>query len=382
MIARHLAALSLLCSLAASAAAEDLRLADGLHWITVASAQDKDQAIGIARLYGDGARVVASQSGWFGVVLGPVKDKSLAAFVKSWQGWPEIPKDAVFSNGAKFTATAWQPPADVPGYAEFSFDQPATSRLGGYTVTATLTHSGDNQVVGLAGGKDGAGSFTLETPPDIYSELGNRLRLAPLDPASAAPEVMLTQYTGGAHCCMATWFASETEPGHWELFDTAMLDGDGYRLEDIDGDGSYELLSADNAFLYAFDSYAGSVAPIVISRLRGEEIEPVPQDAAWRARIAQDLAGLEFLAKLDPQMWKGNGFLAGWVATKILLGQGDAAWKKMLASYDQASDFGPQICTSGEKVDDCPADNLKPVPFPEALAAFLKENGYTPVPGG
>ena len=54
----------------------------------------------------------------------------------------------------------------------------------------------------------------------------------------------------------------------------------------------------------------------------------------------------------------------------------------MLKSYDKASDFGPQICTSGETVENCPVENLKAVPFPEALASFLEENHYLPVPHG
>ena len=35
-----------------------------------------------------------------------------------------------------------------------------------------------------------------------------------------------------------------------------------------------------------------------------------------------------------------NGFLAGYVGEKILLGEGKQAWKLMLAYYDRKSDWG------------------------------------------
>jgi hypothetical protein len=54
----------------------------------------------------------------------------------------------------------------------------------------------------------------------------------------------------------------------------------------------------------------------------------------------------------------------------------------MLKNYDRNSDFGYQICTTGEKIDDCPEDKQKQLPFPEGLARHLKDNGYGPVPGG
>jgi hypothetical protein len=380
--AQILALLSGIACTTAPAMAENLNLKDGRHWITVASSQDKDQAIGIARLYGKDARVVSSLSGWFGVALGPVKDKSLAAFVKRWEGWPEIPKDAVFSNGAKYTGTVWQPDLSVLEAAEFSPGKPATVSHDGYAVTATLAKDDNGQIATLEGTHGADSLFQLSTPKDEYGDYGNTLRLMPLDPETPAPEAILTQNTGGAHCCVATWFASETDPGKWQLLDSNMLDGEGYWLEDVDGDGSYELMSVDNAFLYAFDSYAGSIGPLVISQLRGEEIEPVAKDDVWRARKQQELAGLEYFATLEPDNWKANGFLAAWVAVKIQLGEGEEAWAKMLKSYDKASDFGPQICTSGETVENCPVENLKAVPFPEALASFLEENHYLPVPHG
>jgi hypothetical protein len=237
-------------------------------------------------------------------------------------------------------------------------------------------------VVQLTGWKGDAELFDLATPKDYYSEFGNTMRLVPLDPATADPEAIITQYTGGAHCCTASWIAAEGKDQLWSLVTGQTLDGSGYWLEDVDGDQSYELLNIDNSFLYAFESYAGSFATIDISQLRGGTLVPYQRNEAWKRRITQDLAGKEFLAGLNPELWNSNGFLAPWVATKILLGEGEAAWQKMLANHEKDNGFGPQVCTTGEPVESCAPENMKPVPFPEALAAFLKDNGYTPVPAG
>src|SRR5207244_690306 len=88
------------------AMADDLTLSGAKHWITVASSRDKDEAIGIARLYqSQHGRVVDSKSGWLAVVIGPVDTASLKIFRKSYQDWPDIPGDARISQGENFTET-------------------------------------------------------------------------------------------------------------------------------------------------------------------------------------------------------------------------------------------------------------------------------------
>ncbi len=352
----------------------------GQHFVALASAKNLDEAIGIARLYGDGAQVVSSQSGWYAVILGPTPQPSLAAFKAAYQGWPEIPRDAVWSRGNNYIDGVWAPDPQTPKAIEVTVTAPVETGTEEFQVTATATIANETQSVRLRAMDNANEAFDLATKPDYYSDFGTTVRLANLDPLSPEPETMLTQYTGGAHCCVATWFAAKKDSA-WQLSEGAMLDGGGYWLEDVDGDAAYELLSVDNAFLYAFESYAGSFATIEVHRLRNGVVEAVPRDSKWRSRIAQDLAGKDFMAKMEPELWRSNGFLAPWVATKILLGEGDEAWKKMLKSYDRDSGFGPQSCASGKSVEQCAVEDLKAIPFPQALAAFLNDNGYTPVPG-
>jgi hypothetical protein len=71
-----------------------------------------------------------------------------------------------------------------------------------------------------------------------------------------------------------------------------------------------------------------------------------------------------------------NGFLAGYVAEKILLGEGKQAWALMLDHYDRASDWGLTACNV--QLDDdgqCPGKEIT-LSFPDALEHMLKENGY------
>jgi hypothetical protein len=71
-----------------------------------------------------------------------------------------------------------------------------------------------------------------------------------------------------------------------------------------------------------------------------------------------------------------NGFLAGYVAQKILLGEGPQAWTLMLAYYDKASDWGLDVCDQPLNEDgECPGHEVK-LSFPDALERMFNENGY------
>ena len=49
----------------------------------------------------------------------------------------------------------------------------------------------------------------------------------------------------------------------------------------------------------------------------------------------RELAGMEYLAKLDPDRWRRNGFLAGWAATKARLGAFAEAFQRLQDLYDR-----------------------------------------------
>lgn len=193
-------------------------------------------------------------------------------------------------------------------------------------------------------------------------------------------QIVLSAYSNGAHCCTYTRIAVQTQPGTWTIVTAPMVDGEGYELEDIDGDGAVELLNYDNSFLYTFGSYAELVAPVVVYRLAGTTLKNVTTQPASRAYLERSLREIEADANRNPTMWRNNGFLAGWVATNVQLGRTREAWARMLANYDRTETYGREHCILGEKMERCPPGQGEKQSFPDALLIHLIETGYLDLP--
>ncbi len=367
------------------ASAGNLTLAGKERWLAIASTQDPDTAIGIAGLYAsERAKVASTQSGWFAVILGPYGEASVQAVLKAHPGVGEIPADSFLSRGEKYLETVWEekPLEEARVLVAYEAGKPAQFSVGELTIGVSMggdaAKPGPTHAVGTV---EGQTVFSFSTP-DEYSSFGAEAGLLKLDPKTEAPQVVFTRFTGGAHCCTQTWIASQAKGAvGWTLVDTGVLDGGGFSYEDSDGDGAHELMQVDNDFLYAFDSYAGSIAPIRIKQLRGNALVDVSDMAAFRPLLKRDLARMEFMAKLDADLWHANGFLAGWVAAKMRLGGGADAWLTALENLDKESDFGPQICKKkGKPIAECDFDDLERVPIAKALAAFFNERDYGELP--
>ena len=383
--------------LVGTAQAENLTLTGKLCWLALASTKDKDVAIGIARAtsyQADNVKVVSSKNGLYGIILGPYAASSIQALKKADvdNRLGDLPADALLSRGDNYIETVWESKSSGIGPVAYSIQKSAEFSSGPLSVKVRGQKLGRDKAYTVVDGKDGAGTFHFDIEKDLpQEELGtaeefmgltyHQAAVAKLVPGAPNRQVVVTTYTGGAHCCTKTWILSrDTEQASWSKIEGDVLDGDGYWYEDVDGDGTLELLSVDNHFLYAFDSYAGSMAPVKIYKLQNGRIDDVSELPDMHSRIVQDLAGIEFAAKVRPDSWKENGYLAGWVAAKIRLGQGIDAWNTVTQNIQKDSDFGPQECSTGQKFEDCPADKLKAIPILKALAGFLKENGYAPLP--
>jgi serine protease Do len=379
------------------AQAETLALTAKMRWLALASSKDRDVAIGIARRFSymaDTVKVVSSKSGYYGIIIGPYAANSINDVKKQDIDGRlgELPKDALLSKGENYIDTVWQAKNSGVGAVAYTIDKAAEFSSGPLSVKIQGQKLGTDRAYTKIEGKDANGTFSFDIGKDLPTEdmasveefsgmEYNKAAVVKLLAYAPSPQVVVTNYTGGAHCCTSTWILSrDADHAAWSKIKGETLDGDGYWYEDVDGDGALEMLRVDNRFLYAFDSYAGSVAPIKIAKFQNGRIEDVSETSAMRGRLVQDLAGMEFEANKSSESWKQNGFLAGWLASKIRLGEGDAAWKKVVANIDLRSDFGPQECTSGQSVADCPAEKLKAIPILKALASFLKENGYVPLP--
>ncbi len=206
--------------------------------------------------------------------------------------------------------------------------------------------------------------------------LAATMMLGPLD--KGGPVVAFLQtYTGGMHCCqqLRAIVRSADGPKVVELggYDGAEFDWP----KDIDGDGIRDFVVSDDRFLYAFESYAASVAPpkvlnIVDGAVRDVSAEPrfakVFAMAAVRARKA--CIGEDY----------PNGACAAWAASAARLGQLDAVWPVILAEHRKETAIWPDRCRVDRSEDgDCPEGQLVEYPdYPTALRAYLVELGYSP----
>jgi hypothetical protein len=115
-----------------------------------------------------------------------------------------------------------------------------------------------------------------------------------------------------------------------------------------------------------------STAPLKILTIEDGEVKNVSAEPRFRPVHEAYLKGI--IAEVPDE--EVNGFLAGYVGEKILLGEGKEAWALMLDYYDKASDWGLDVCD--KPLDDdgnCPG-KAERLTFPAALERMLNENGY------
>jgi serine protease Do len=374
----------------ASANAEPLPLLKpNEHWLVVASTTDLNTAKGIAgHFIGEEAKIVSSESGYFAVVFGPFAEQTVAQVKRKRGGLSQLPADAMLSRGKTYKEIVWRENVEAVGQgplAAYGRGKPLQLSSGGLNVEVSVGPSSDDASVDgpsqVVGKRNGAEVFRFALGTDEMGASGSEAGFVKLDPTSDEAQLIVTRYTGGTHCCTEYWFVTKPSlSSGYVLIDGNALDGGGYSFRDLDGDGAMELINADNRFLYAFDSYAASYAPLQVAQLRGTSVSDVTM-----AKVSDDLrveneGFIEFAPKLDTATWKSNGFLAAWVAIKARSGKGDDAWQTMLENYDRSSTFGPMTCLTGQAIEECPTDQVQQIPFPKALAQFIQDNAYGPLP--
>jgi hypothetical protein len=149
-------------------ATDDLILRGDQFWIVLASREDPDRAIAIARNNRNaGARtlVARSRNGWFAALSGPHKVRTgtgrqfLDALVRD-QG---IPKDAFLSAGSGFSDVVWTPPAtNVFDKLEYDGEHDVSKRWRDLHIRLSKKPLGDDGAVATAiGDFDGKPAFTM-----------------------------------------------------------------------------------------------------------------------------------------------------------------------------------------------------------------------------
>lgn len=352
------------------------------RWLAVASTRTEDEAIGIAKAYRfsfASIRVVQASNGWYAVVAGPEGLASLRAKREQMLKSGSIPKDSLFSRGDGYVRQVWAPSKPLFDL-EFKFEggRPVSRRVGDLVLTVLGRATDGTTIPVLRVLQDSRIVFQTEIQESATPSGNAEVRVLRLDPSASEPQIVFSSFSGGAHCCTVTRIVTRIA-GQWRAIDGRTLDGDaGYSPEDIDGDGAFELVSIDNSFLYRFASYADSHAPTRIERLVGDRIVDVTRDPRFQAYLRQDLYRQEHWAALQPELWRRNGFLGGWLAAKALVGQFDEAWSRMTGLYERNSDWTMTICSVAEQDGKCPKGLERDVDFPTALRHHLETTGYIP----
>lgn len=239
------------------------------------------------------------------------------------------------------------------------------SEYGDFDAVPTLTVSG--------------GGATIQTTGAISIFPYSLVQIVEMDLSNDLPEVLFSSFTGGAHCCDAVKILTHNpQTSTWEMVDAGYFDGGLNGVADPDQSGVYEYVTNDNRFLYKYSSYAGSFPPIQVWQLDGSVLRNVSQEPRFfplhRARLQEMWRAIQSASQNGYEV---NGVLAGYVATKMILGETIPAWELMLKRHDKNYAWGFEEC-HGTYNDwgECVGEWVTYYSFPEALRAFLMETGY------
>jgi hypothetical protein len=257
-----------------------------------------------------------------------------------------------------------------------------TTSLG--SVTATLSGTTVAGIGGQPGLKDAelsvsradGGHFSESVSPPATATLVFPVSIAPVPtdatttpqtgypgavclarfPGEALPTVLLGLFTGGAHCCFVTRAIALSSSGLAPAVDEAL----GNPHASLSPDGEHAVLvTADNAFAYAFSSYAASGLPVKVLQFRGGMFIDVTRQHP--DLVAHDAA--RWWTAFNSNPGNGLGVLAPWVADECSIGQSVNAWKTVDQLQAQGRLSGPSAWLQGAA-------------YVQALKAFLPQHGY------
>jgi hypothetical protein len=172
------------------------------------------------------------------------------------------------------------------------------------------------------------------------------------------PDVVLTLFTGGAHCCsVAQIFRYDPTTMTYVKFERNFRDP-GFTIKDLGHNGHLEFQSANDAFAYEFTSFAGSGLPIQIFTFSAGRFTDVTR--SYPKLIKADAA--VWLRAFKHNIGRGDGVLAAWAADEDMLGR-SAMVKRYLSQQLRLHHLGNAGAPGGRK-------------FVKALQKFLRQQGY------
>ena len=190
-------------------------------------------------------------------------------------------------------------------------------------VTATLSWSGDvSNVQGarLSITRAGAVAFSQAIPKvlcDGCTLLGagsDDVKINDLN-GDGEPEVVVVGWSGGSGCC--------TTVGIWDFAAGAYREMDvdeltaGFNLDDLDGDGSAEIVSQDVRFNVFFNNAADQLYPPQILHWLVQDGQPIIVDVTDRKFAAPFRSNAADAKRRFSRLHRANFNARGWVATYV-----------------------------------------------------------------
>ncbi|WP_046867656.1 hypothetical protein [Microvirga massiliensis] len=181
------------CTISSAVLAGPFSLSDDSRWIALASRQNLDEAIGVARAYRwqfPAIRVMQATNGWYAVVAGPERIPNARAFKDNLLRTGGVPKDLLFSKGDAYVSEVWKPsPVVTLGEAKFEGKGPATLRVGDLSVSVTSVpeKDGSGRIPVATGYQSGKLAFTIRLDENSSSEAHAQVTAIRLAPVAVNP---------------------------------------------------------------------------------------------------------------------------------------------------------------------------------------------------
>ena len=141
-------------------------------------------------------------------------------------------------------------------------------------------------------------------------------------------EVLVSTFTGGEFCCRMLGVFGHRPDGTYNSFLQNWGDA-GYDIGDVDGDGVFEIISRDTAFVDVFESGALSYSPAQVVHYGLRKGEPYLFDVTRRypSEIRRNATHARYLARRVRH--HARGYVAAYVADQYLLGHGATGLREL-----------------------------------------------------
>jgi hypothetical protein len=257
--------------------------------------------------------------------------------------------------------------------------QPATFSSQGVEVTLQPTSKDEDGIdVAAAIRVPGYQSIIVNEGFATSSSYERGVGIGKISANDPVPSVLLTGFTGGAHCC-ATLRAIVPVAGKLKVLAFEEVDGEPDKSfpSDVDGDGTVDFLRQDDSFRYQFSSGAGSFSPPVILNIYKGNIVDVSSEPAFRA-VWTKFAIQTRSRCMDKTDDDRNGACAAYVAAEARLGKFEEAMAEADKWAAKADESGlPSDCKVELVQYQCPkGQEIKFYAFRPALVWFLRKNKY------